>query len=130
MTTHNSSRPIARVFRATAASGCRDERLRRFHSSSAALVNSKAGCLGYQIFEPVDAVGARSCVRVPLAGPQRGQGGVWRRMAGIISAGGLRRFDDGLFGGRQGGIFHILTDMRLSSRGTDRQRNHWLLPAG
>jgi quinol monooxygenase YgiN len=55
MTVHNGSRPIARVFRATAASGCRDELLRRFHSSSAALVNSKAGCLGYRIFEPVDA---------------------------------------------------------------------------
>jgi hypothetical protein len=49
----NSSRPIARVFRAAAAPGCRDELLRRFHSSSAALVNSKAGCLGYRILEPV-----------------------------------------------------------------------------
>ena len=55
MTVHHSSRPIARVFQATAAPGCRDELLRRFHSSSAALVNSKAGCLGYRILEPVDA---------------------------------------------------------------------------
>jgi quinol monooxygenase YgiN len=55
MTGHNSSRPIARVFRATAAPGCRDELLGRFQSSSAALVNSKAGCLRYRILEPVDA---------------------------------------------------------------------------
>src|SRR5215469_11009852 len=55
MTVRNSSRPIARVFRATAASGCRDELLQRFHSSSAALVNSKVGCLKYRILEPVDA---------------------------------------------------------------------------
>src|SRR5262249_16892336 len=35
----------------------RDGRLRtqRFHSSSAALVNSKTGCLKYRILEPVDA---------------------------------------------------------------------------
>jgi hypothetical protein len=49
MTIRNSSRPIARVFRATAAPGCRDELLQRFHSSSAALVNSKVGCLKYRI---------------------------------------------------------------------------------
>jgi quinol monooxygenase YgiN len=55
MTVRNSSRPIARVFRATAAPGCRDELLRRFHSSSATLVNSKAACLKYRILEPVDA---------------------------------------------------------------------------
>src|SRR5262245_60139747 len=55
MTVRNSSRPIARVFRATAAPGCRDELLRKFHSSSAALVNSKKGCLKYRILEPVDA---------------------------------------------------------------------------
>src|SRR6516165_9552190 len=55
MTIRNSSRPIARVFRATAAPGCRDELLQRFHSSSAALVSSKAGCLKYRILEPVDA---------------------------------------------------------------------------
>jgi quinol monooxygenase YgiN len=55
MTVRNSSRPIARVFRATAAPGCRDELLQRFHSSSAALVNSKGGCLKYRILEPVDA---------------------------------------------------------------------------
>ena len=55
MTARNSSRPIARVFRATAAPGCRDELLQRFHSSSAALVNSKVGCLKYRILEPVDA---------------------------------------------------------------------------
>jgi quinol monooxygenase YgiN len=55
MTVRNSSRPIARVFRATAAPGCRDELLQRFHSSSANLVNSKAGCLKYRILEPVDA---------------------------------------------------------------------------
>jgi len=51
MTVRNSSRPIARVFRATAAPGCRDELLRKFHSSSAALVNSKMGCLKYRILE-------------------------------------------------------------------------------
>jgi len=51
----NGSLPIVRVFRATAAPGCRDELLRRFHSSSAALVNSKTGCLKYRILEPVDA---------------------------------------------------------------------------
>jgi quinol monooxygenase YgiN len=56
MTIRNSSRPIARVFRATAAPGCRDEPLQRFHSSSAALVNSKVGCLKYRILEPVDAL--------------------------------------------------------------------------
>jgi quinol monooxygenase YgiN len=55
MTVRNSSRPIARVFRATAAPGCRDELLQRFHSSSAVLVNSKVGCLKYRILEPVDA---------------------------------------------------------------------------
>src|SRR5215469_3425691 len=55
MTDHNGPRPIARVFRATAAPGCRDELLQRFHSSSAALVNSKVGCLKYRILEPVDA---------------------------------------------------------------------------
>jgi quinol monooxygenase YgiN len=55
MTIGNGSRPIARVFRATAAPGCRDELLRKFHSSSAALVNSKTGCLKYRILEPVDA---------------------------------------------------------------------------
>ena len=55
MTVRNISRPIARVFRATAAPGSRDELLRRFHSSSAALVNSKMGCLGYRILEPIDA---------------------------------------------------------------------------
>ena len=37
------------------APGCRDELLQRFHSSSAALVNSKVGCLKYRILEPVDA---------------------------------------------------------------------------
>jgi quinol monooxygenase YgiN len=55
MTVRNSSRPIARVFRATAASGCRNELLEKFHSSSATLVNSKVGCLKYRILEPVDA---------------------------------------------------------------------------
>ena len=55
ITVRNSSRSIARVFRATAAPGCRDELLQRFHSSSAALVNSKVGCLKYRILEPVDA---------------------------------------------------------------------------
>jgi quinol monooxygenase YgiN len=55
-TVRNSSRSIARVFRATAAPGCRDELLQKFHSSSAALVNSKAGCLKYRILEPVDAL--------------------------------------------------------------------------
>ena len=55
MIDRNSSRPIARVFRATAAPGCRDELLRRFHCSSAALVNSKVGCLKYRILEPVEA---------------------------------------------------------------------------
>jgi quinol monooxygenase YgiN len=51
----DSSRPIARVFRATAAPGRRDELLQKFHSTSAAVVNSKAGCLKYRILEPVDA---------------------------------------------------------------------------
>ena len=55
MTVRNSSRPIARVFRATAAPGCRDELLQKFHSSSAALVNSKKGCLKFRILEPADA---------------------------------------------------------------------------
>ena len=54
MTVRNGSGPIARVFRATAAAGCRDELLQKFHSSSAALVNSKAGCLKYRILESVD----------------------------------------------------------------------------
>jgi quinol monooxygenase YgiN len=52
MTVRHSSRAIARVFRATAAPGCRDELLQRFHSLSAALVNSKVGCLNYRILEP------------------------------------------------------------------------------
>jgi quinol monooxygenase YgiN len=55
MTVPDSSRPIARVFRAKAAPGCRHELLQKFHSSSAALVNSKAGCIGYRILEPEDA---------------------------------------------------------------------------
>ena len=56
MTVRNSSsRPIARVFRATAAPGCRDELLRKFRSSSAALVNSKKGCLKYRILEAIGA---------------------------------------------------------------------------
>ena len=55
MTVRESFRPIARIFRATAAPGCRDELLRRFHSSSAALVNGKVGCLGYRVLEPIDA---------------------------------------------------------------------------
>ena len=52
---NSSQKPIFRVFRATAAPGCRDELLQRFHFSSAALVNSKMGCLKYRILEPVDA---------------------------------------------------------------------------
>ena len=53
MTVRNSSRPIALVFRATAAPGCRDELLKRFHSSSAALVNSKArGALNIESSSP------------------------------------------------------------------------------
>ena len=56
MTVRNSSRPIARVFRATAAPGCRNELLEKFHSSSATLVNSKVGCLKYRILEPIDAL--------------------------------------------------------------------------
>jgi quinol monooxygenase YgiN len=55
VTEQNKSRQIARVFRATAAPGCRDKLLQKFHSSSAALVDSKAGCLKYRILEPVDA---------------------------------------------------------------------------
>jgi quinol monooxygenase YgiN len=55
MTIRNNSRPIARVFRATAAPGRRDELVQRFHSSSAALVRSKGGCLKYRILEPIDA---------------------------------------------------------------------------
>jgi quinol monooxygenase YgiN len=56
ITVRDGSRPIARVFRATAAPGCRDELLQKFHSSSAALVNSKVGCLKYRILESVDAL--------------------------------------------------------------------------
>jgi quinol monooxygenase YgiN len=55
VTVRNGSGPTARVFRATAAPGCRDELLQRFHSSSAALVNSKMGCLEYRILQPIDA---------------------------------------------------------------------------
>ena len=55
MTVRNNSRLVARVFRATAAPGCRDELLQRFQSSSAALVSSKVGCVKYRILEPVDA---------------------------------------------------------------------------
>jgi quinol monooxygenase YgiN len=54
MTVGTGSRPIAPVFRATPAPGCRDELLQRFHSSSAALVNGKTGCLKYRILEPLD----------------------------------------------------------------------------
>jgi hypothetical protein len=61
MTVRNSSQLIARVFRATAAPGCRDELLQRFHSSSAALVNSKVGCFTkYRILEPVEALAAEA----------------------------------------------------------------------
>ena len=98
MTVRSRSRPIARVFRATAAPGCRDELLQRFHSSSAALVNSKVGCLKYRILEPIDALAAEVCVRVRLSGPRRSQGGVWRRVAAITSARGLLRTYDGLLG--------------------------------
>src|SRR5262245_35730007 len=55
MTIGNTTQPMAPVFRAPTAQGCRDELLQRFHSSSAALVNSKVGCLKYRILEPVDA---------------------------------------------------------------------------
>jgi hypothetical protein len=48
MTVRNISRPIARVFRATAAPGCRNELLEKFHSSSATLVNSKVGALNIE----------------------------------------------------------------------------------
>jgi hypothetical protein len=59
MTARNSSRPIARVFRATAAPGCRDELLQRFHSSSATLVNSMAPELVFEsIWLDLDAVKA------------------------------------------------------------------------
>src|SRR6516162_9882350 len=98
MTVRNSSRPIARVFRATAAPGCRDELLQRFHSSSAALVNSKVGCLKYRILEPIDALTAEVVFEFRLAGPRRSQGGVWRRVAAITSARGLLRTYDGLLG--------------------------------
>ena len=98
MTVRNSSRPIARVFRATAAPGCRDELLQRFHSSSAALVNSKVGCLKISNPRASRRVGARSCVRVHLAGPRRSEGGVWRRVAAVTSARGLLRTYDGLLG--------------------------------
>ena len=54
MTLRDDARPIARVFRATAAPGCRKELLQKFHSSSAALVSSKAGCLGYRVLEPLE----------------------------------------------------------------------------
>jgi len=79
MTVRNSSRPIARVFRATAAPGCRDELLRKFRSSSAALVNSKKGCLKYRILEPVDA----SALEVVFES-------VWRDLDAVKEA-----FDDG-----------------------------------
>jgi len=55
MTVNNGSRPIARIFRAIAAPGCRDELLEKFHTSSAALVSNKAGCIKYRILEPLDA---------------------------------------------------------------------------
>jgi hypothetical protein len=55
MMVHNSSRPICTGLSGDAAPGCRDEPLQRFHSSSAALVNSKVGRLKYRILEPVDA---------------------------------------------------------------------------
>jgi quinol monooxygenase YgiN len=97
MTVRNSARPIARVFRATAAPGCRDELLQRFHSSSAALVNSKAGCLKYRILEPVDA-----------SAPEVVFESIWRDLdavkvafgdaAAITSARGLLGTYDGLLG--------------------------------
>src|SRR5262249_8514134 len=51
----NSSRQMARIFSAAAAPGCRQELPQTFHSSSAALANSKTGSLKYAILEPVDA---------------------------------------------------------------------------
>ena len=89
MTARNGSRPIARVFRATAAPGCRDELLQRFHSSSAALVNSKSGCLKYRILEPVDASAPEVVFESIWRDLDGGQGGVWRRVAAITSARGL-----------------------------------------
>src|SRR5262249_38305194 len=55
MAVQNSSPPIARLFRATAAPRSRDAVLKRSHSSSAALHNNRGGCLKYRILEPVDA---------------------------------------------------------------------------
>src|SRR5262245_37730944 len=55
MTVRNSFRPVARVVRDSAAPGCGDELRQRVHASSAALVNSKVGCLKYRSLEPVDA---------------------------------------------------------------------------
>jgi hypothetical protein len=72
--TSNSSRPIARVFQVTAAPGCRDELLRRFHSSSAALVNSKSGCLGHRILAPPDPSAHEVVVEPIRQDPGRGQG--------------------------------------------------------
>ena len=98
MTVRNSFRPIARVFRATAAPRCRDELLQKFHSSSAALVNSKGGVPQISNSRVSGCISAGSCVRVHLAGPRRGQGGVWRHVAAITSARGLLRTYDGLLG--------------------------------
>jgi hypothetical protein len=98
MTVRDSCRPIARVFRATAASGCRDELLRKFHSSSAALVNSKKGCLKYRILEPVDASAPEVVFESIWRESRRGQGGVWRRVAAITLARGLLRTLDRLLG--------------------------------
>ena len=97
MTVRNSSRPIARVFRATAAPdaemNCSKDFTPRLRLWSTVrwvplISNSRAS----------RRVGARSCVGVHLAGPRRGQGGVWRRVAAITSARGLLRTYDGLLG--------------------------------
>ena len=98
MTVGNSSRPIARVFRATAAPGCRDELLQRFHSSSAALVNSKVGCLKYRILEPVDALAPEVVFESIWRDLDAVKVAFWRRVAAVTSARGLLRTYDGLLG--------------------------------
>jgi len=98
MTVRNSFRPIARIFRATAAPGCRDELLQRFHSSSAALVNSKMGCLKYRILEPVDASAPEVVFESIWRDLDAVKAAFWRRVAAITPARGLLRTYDGLLG--------------------------------
>ena len=53
---------LARVFRATPKSGATEELLRRFETSSAELVKSKQGIIGYRIYKSADDGSSREVI--------------------------------------------------------------------